>query len=61
MIKKSKHNYRPVVTLKNIAIVYEGVKFKQIGRFMEKKNFFFFQNCNVALEKAIACINILLH
>ena len=42
MIKKSKHNYRPVVTLKNIAIVYEGVKFKQIGRFMEKKKFFFF-------------------
>ena len=33
--KNSKHNYRPINILKNISKVYEKVKFKQIGDFME--------------------------
>ena len=51
--KNSKHNFRPISTLKNISKVYERVMFKQIGDFMEN----YFSKLRCGLGKAAARSN----
>ena len=54
--KNSKHNYRPIIILKNISKVHERVMFKQIGDFMEN----IFSKLQCGFGKATTRSNVLL-